>query len=98
MAGAYSKNLRSRVLAAVENGETPEAAARRFKPLTVRRRRGAKGNGEDGERFEPAKTARVPTRRAKASVAPAAQFLSSGQLLSLAGRNASSAGMVASRR
>ncbi len=30
MAGAYSINLRSRVLAAVEAGETPEAAARRF--------------------------------------------------------------------
>ena len=30
MAGAYSKDLRSRVLAAVEDGETPEAAARRF--------------------------------------------------------------------
>ena len=30
MAGAYSKDLRSRVLAAVEGGETPQAAARRF--------------------------------------------------------------------
>ena len=30
MAGAYSRDLRSRVLAAVEDGETPEAAARRF--------------------------------------------------------------------
>ena len=30
MAGAYSTDLRSRVLAAVEDGETPEAAARRF--------------------------------------------------------------------
>ena len=30
MAGAYSRDLRSRVLAAVEAGETPEAAARRF--------------------------------------------------------------------
>ena len=30
MAGAYSTNLRSRVLAAVEEGETPEAAACRF--------------------------------------------------------------------
>lgn len=30
MSGAYSRNLRSRVLAAVEEGETPEAAARRF--------------------------------------------------------------------
>ena len=30
MAGPYSKDLRSRVLAAVEAGETPEAAARRF--------------------------------------------------------------------
>jgi transposase len=30
MAGAYSKDLRSRVLAAVEDGESPEAAARRF--------------------------------------------------------------------
>ena len=30
MAGAYSRDLRSRVLAAVEGGETPGAAARRF--------------------------------------------------------------------
>ena len=30
MAGAYSEDLRSRVLAAVEGGETPGAAARRF--------------------------------------------------------------------
>ena len=30
MAGAYSTDLRSRVLAAVEAGETPEAAAKRF--------------------------------------------------------------------
>jgi transposase len=30
MAGAYSTDLRSRVLAAVETGESPEAAARRF--------------------------------------------------------------------
>ena len=30
MAGAYSTDLRSRVLAAVEAGESPEAAARRF--------------------------------------------------------------------
>jgi transposase len=30
MAGAYSRDLRSRVLAAVEAGESPEAAARRF--------------------------------------------------------------------
>ncbi len=30
MAGPYSRDLRSRVLAAVEGGETPEAAARRF--------------------------------------------------------------------
>ena len=30
MAGAYSKDLRSRVLAAVEAGESVEAAARRF--------------------------------------------------------------------
>jgi hypothetical protein len=30
MAGAYSRDLRSRVLAAVEAGESVEAAARRF--------------------------------------------------------------------
>ncbi len=30
MAGAYSADLRSRVLAAVEAGESPDAAARRF--------------------------------------------------------------------
>ena len=30
MAGAYSTDLRSRVLAAVEVGESPDAAARRF--------------------------------------------------------------------
>ena len=30
MAGAYSTDLRSRVLAAVEAGESPDAAARRF--------------------------------------------------------------------
>ncbi len=30
MAGAYSTGLRERVLAAVEAGETPETAARRF--------------------------------------------------------------------
>lgn len=30
MAGSYSTDLRGRVLAAVEAGETPEAAARRF--------------------------------------------------------------------
>ncbi len=30
MAGAYSTDLRERVLAAMEAGETPEAAARRF--------------------------------------------------------------------
>ncbi len=30
MAGSYSKDLRSRVLEAVETGETPEAAAQRF--------------------------------------------------------------------
>jgi transposase len=30
MAGAYSRDLRSRVLAAIEAGETPEAAAERF--------------------------------------------------------------------
>jgi transposase len=30
MAGAYSTDLRSRVLAAIEVGESPEAAARRF--------------------------------------------------------------------
>ena len=30
MAGSYSRDLRGRVLAAVEAGETPEAAARRF--------------------------------------------------------------------
>jgi len=30
MAGAYSTDLRSRVLAAVEAGESPEVAARRF--------------------------------------------------------------------
>jgi transposase len=30
MAGAYSRDLRRRVLAAVEAGESPEAAARRF--------------------------------------------------------------------
>src|SRR5918911_4873213 len=30
MAGAYSTDLRSRVLAAVEAGESPEAVARRF--------------------------------------------------------------------
>jgi transposase len=30
MAGSYSTDLRSRVLAAVEAGESPEAAARRF--------------------------------------------------------------------
>jgi transposase len=30
MAGAYSTDLRSRVLAAVEAGEMPDAAARRF--------------------------------------------------------------------
>ena len=30
MAGAYSKDLRGRVWAAMEAGETPEAAARRF--------------------------------------------------------------------
>ena len=30
MAGAYSKDLRSRGLAAVAAGESPEAAARRF--------------------------------------------------------------------
>ena len=30
MAGAYSTDLRSRVLEAVEAGETPQAAARRF--------------------------------------------------------------------
>ena len=30
MAGACSRDLRSRVLAAVEDGETPDAAARRF--------------------------------------------------------------------
>jgi len=30
MAGPYSKDLRSRVLAAIEAGETPEAAAERF--------------------------------------------------------------------
>ncbi len=30
MAGAYSTDLRGRVLAAVEEGESPEAAARRF--------------------------------------------------------------------
>ena len=30
MAGAYSTDLRERVLAAMEAGDTPEAAARRF--------------------------------------------------------------------
>ena len=30
MAGSYSRDLRGRVLAAMEAGETPEAAARRF--------------------------------------------------------------------
>ena len=30
MAGAYSMDLRNRVLAALEAGESPEAAARRF--------------------------------------------------------------------
>jgi transposase len=30
MAGAYSRDLRGRVLAAIDAGETPEAAARRF--------------------------------------------------------------------
>lgn len=30
MAGSYSRDLRSRVLAAVEAGETPEVAAKRF--------------------------------------------------------------------
>ena len=30
MAGPYSRDLRGRVLAAMETGETPEAAARRF--------------------------------------------------------------------
>ena len=30
MAGAYSRDLRSRVLAAMEAGESPDAAARRF--------------------------------------------------------------------
>jgi hypothetical protein len=30
MAGAYSTDLRERVLAAIEAGEAPEAAARRF--------------------------------------------------------------------
>ncbi len=30
MAGPYSKDPRSRVLAAIEAGETPEAAAERF--------------------------------------------------------------------
>ncbi len=30
MAGAYSADLRGRVLAAMEAGETPDAAARRF--------------------------------------------------------------------
>src|SRR5215218_7252867 len=30
MAGAYSTDLRSRVLAAIEAGESPDAAARRF--------------------------------------------------------------------
>ena len=30
MAGSYSTDLRERVLAAVEAGATPEAAARRF--------------------------------------------------------------------
>ena len=64
MAGAYSTDLRSRVLAAVEAGESPEAAARRFavgrstayRWVTAARDEGRRGAKPMGGGPEPAIT------------------------------------------
>ena len=60
MAGAYSTDLRSRVLAAVEAGESPEAAARRFAVgrstayrWVAAARQGAARGQADGRRSAP---------------------------------------------
>ena len=64
MAGAYSTDLRSRVLAAVEAGESPDAAARRFavgrstayRWVTAARDEGRRGAKPMGGGPEPAIT------------------------------------------
>ncbi len=50
MAGPYSKDLRGRVLAAVEAGETPEAAAERFAVGRSTAYRGAAAARDEGRR------------------------------------------------
>ncbi len=50
MAGAYSTDLRSRVLAAVEAGESPGAAARRFAVGRSTAYRWAAADREEGRR------------------------------------------------
>lgn len=50
MAGAYSKDLRGRVLAAIDAGETPGAAARRFAVGRSTAYRWAQAAREEGRR------------------------------------------------
>ena len=50
MAGPYSRDLRERVLAAIEAGETPEAAARRFAVGRSTAYRWAQAAREEGRR------------------------------------------------
>ena len=50
MAGAYSTDLRSRVLAAIEAGESPDAAARRFAVGRSTAYRWAAAAREEGQR------------------------------------------------
>ncbi len=77
MAGPYSKDLRGRVLAAVEAGETPEAAAERFAVGRSTAYRWVTAAREEGRRAaKPMRGGPAPRIRGEAEAA----------MLNLAGR------------
>ena len=77
MAGPCSRDLRSRVLAAVEAGETPEAAARRFAVGRSTVHRWVAAARDEGRReAKPMRGGPAPRSRGEAEAA----------MLSLAGR------------
>ena len=77
MAGPHSKDLRGRVLAAIEAGETPEAAAKRFAVARSTAYRWAAAARDEGRReAKPMRGGPAPRIRGEAATA----------MLELAGR------------
>ena len=85
MAGAYSTDLRSRVLAAVDAGESPDAAARRFAVGRATAYRWAAAAREEGRRAaKPMGGGPPPVIRGEAEAALRRMLAGNGNHLTLA--------------